>query len=79
MSEYALVEPFDFDDPAFALGVEWAMFRARLLKGDPFATLCLSDNAERLCAMVERHGRFCEWSHLCEGWARIVVGDFKES
>lgn len=72
---HSLVDPFDCDDLAFALGVEWEMFRQRIKSGRPFTELCLSDNAVRLSAMAERHGRFSEW-HPSDtaGWAVITVG-----
>jgi hypothetical protein len=84
--DFELVEPFDTDEDslndvsletAFALGVEWQMFRERLKTGQPFRTLCLSINTHRLVKMAERQGRFVEdrptpW----EGWSEIWVGDY---
>jgi hypothetical protein len=52
-----LVEPFDIDDGsinglkpeyAFAMGVEWQLFRQKLETGRPFKTLCLPQNTRRL-------------------------------
>ncbi len=84
MAEYGLVEPFDCDDPMFCLGVEWQMFRQKLMTGHPFSETIHRDNAERLSAMCVRHGRFCEVQPcpIVEGfaddhfddWRSIVVG-----
>jgi hypothetical protein len=85
-SDFELVEPFDTDESslnqvnpetAFALGVEWQMFRQRLKSGHPFQTLCLSINTNRLVKLAERHRRFVEdrptpWV----GWSEIWVGDY---
>lgn len=84
---YDLVEPFDIDDDGsldgvspkegFALGVEWLMFRRRLLSGQPFKVLCLSNNAARLVKMAERHNRFVEDRGTgYEGWREVWVGDY---
>ena len=85
-SDYELVEPFNSDgsslsgvspEVAFALGVEWQMFRQRLKTGQRFQTLCLAMNASRLVKMAERQRRFVEdrptpWP----GWSEIWVGDY---
>ena len=83
---YELVEPFDIDDDsldgvtakeAFALGVEWLMFRRHLQGGQPFKVLCLSNNASRLVKLAERHNRFVEDRRTgCEGWSEVWVGDY---
>lgn len=85
--KYTLVEPFETDDGsmaevtpeyAFALGVEWAMFRQKLLneKG-PFRTLCLPQNRQRFVRMAERHKRFVEDRQTpCASWFEIWVGDY---
>ncbi|MGO8836533.1 MAG: hypothetical protein ACLP7I_13115 [Limisphaerales bacterium] len=84
--DFELVEPFNSEDTslngvssevAFALGVEWQMFRQRLKTGQPFQTLCIAINAPRLVKMAERQRRFVEdrptpWA----GWAEIWVGDY---
>lgn len=84
--DYDLVEPFNSDsgslngvsaEVAFALGVEWQMFRQRLKTGRPFQTLCLAMNTNRLVKMAERQRRFVEdrptpWP----GWKEIWVGDY---
>jgi len=84
-SDFNLVEPFDIDssllemvspDYAFALGVEWQMFRDRLKTGQPFSTLCLLENTSRLVKLAERQHRFVEdrpttWP----AWREIWVGD----
>ena len=84
--DYELVEPFETNDNslqgvnseiAFTLGVEWQMFRQRLKIGQPFQTLCLSLNTNRLVKMAERQRRFVEdrptpWA----GWSEIWVGDY---
>jgi hypothetical protein len=84
-NDFDLIEPFDVDDGslagvspenAFALGVEWQMFRERLKSGQPFTTLCTSANTSRLVKMAERQGRFVEdrptpWA----GWREIWVGE----
>jgi len=84
MQTHHLVEPFEIDDgslngltvqEAFALGVEWAMFRERLKCGKPFRDLCMAKNAERLEKLAERNGRFSESQHIAaRGWAAIWVG-----
>ena len=85
-SNFELVEPFNSDgsslsevspEMAFALGVEWQMFRQRLKTGRPFQILCLAINSHRLVKMAERHRRFVEdrptpWP----GWQEIWVGDY---
>jgi len=84
-NNFDLVEPFDIDgslldmvssDYAFALGVEWQMFRERLKTGQPFSTLCLSANTSRLVKLAEHQRRFVEdrpttWP----AWTEIWVGD----
>ena len=85
-TDYDLIEPFDTDDgslngitpkEAFALGVEWLMFRRWLASGQPFKTLCLSNNAARLVRLAERHNRFVEDRQTgCDGWTEIWVGDY---
>lgn len=84
-AEFELVEPFDTPkgsmrgitpEYAFALGVEWHIFRQRLLTGIPFTTLCLPENAARFVKMAERHSRFVEDRQIgCVGWTEIWVGD----
>ena len=85
-NDFELIEPFDTDleslsdiapENAFALGVEWEMFRQKLKSGKPFTTLCLAANAERLVKLAEHQGRFVEdrktsWA----GWVEIYVGDY---
>ncbi|MGH7991040.1 MAG: hypothetical protein ACREDS_12730, partial [Limisphaerales bacterium] len=85
-NDFELAEPFDTDlesldgiapENAFALGVEWEMFRQKLKSGKPFTTLCLAANAKRLVKLAEHQGRFVEdrktsWA----GWMEIYVGDF---
>jgi hypothetical protein len=83
--QFELVEPFETDDDslrdlrpeyAFALGVEWAMFRRQLAAGTPFTTLCLPENRMRFVRMAERHNRFVEDRQTsCVGWTQIWVGD----
>jgi hypothetical protein len=87
-SEFELIEPFDTDagslngansETAFALGVEWQIFRQRLETGQPFRTLCLSLNTSRLVKLAERQHRFVEerptpWA----GWTEIWVGDYMD-
>ena len=83
MAEYQISEPFDTDgsfdelskEQCFALGAEWAAFRARLLTSEKFTSLCHTANARRLSAMAERHGRFAEHRHYADGWSLIFVGD----
>ena len=84
--DFKLIESFETDEgslngisseTAFALGVEWQMFRQRLETGQPFRTLCLSLNAGRLVRLAERQHRFVEdrptpWA----GWSEIWVGDY---
>jgi hypothetical protein len=83
--KFGLIEPFEMDygsmkgitpEYAFALGVEWAMFRARLSTGRPFVTLCLPENRTRFVKMAERHSRFVEDRQTgCVDWTEIWVGD----
>jgi hypothetical protein len=82
MSTYGLIEPFETEDLmeasadlAFALGVEWAMFRHRLLNEGRFTELVISHGSVRLVRMVERHNRYVECHPYCDGWDQIVVGD----
>lgn len=82
--EYGLVEPFDCDELAFCLGVEWEMFRRRLAADKPFTDQIHTANAERLTKMCERHGRFAESISLgtidgvnYDEWTRIIVGGLK--
>jgi len=80
-----LVEPFDIDDGslkgltpeyAFALGVEWQLFRQQLETGKPFKVLCLPQNRNRFVKMAERHRRFVEDRQTaCVEWSEIWVGD----
>jgi hypothetical protein len=82
---FRLVEPFYIDNGllknvtpeyAFALGVEWAMFRAKLSTGRPFVTLCLPENRARFVRMAERNRRFVEDRQVTSGeWTEIWVGD----
>ncbi len=84
-NSYKLVEPFEIDDGslrsvtpqyAFALGVEWLIFRQKLLTGEPFKMLCLPENSVRFVNMAERHSRFVEDRQTgCVGWTEIWVGD----
>lgn len=81
-----LVEPFDIDDGslkglspeyAFALGVEWQIFRHRLHSGKPFVTFCLPENANRLVKVAERNKRFVEdRPNVAPGWSQIYVGGY---
>ena len=81
--DHKLVFPFDVDngslgkvspEEAFALGVEWAMFRARLENGQPFTDLFLANNAARLEKLAERLGRFSEARASAHGWTEVWVG-----
>ena len=85
--KFSLVEPFDVDDGSvedlsgeytFALGVEWQLFRQKLLNSErPFTTFCLPENAARLVKMAERHKRFVEdRPNVAQGWTQIYVGDY---
>lgn len=84
MPEFGLVEPFDIDNgeldgiapgECFCLGIEFAMFRQRIQSGQVFTELVLANNAARICAMAERHGRFNEWRPSeTAGWATVTVG-----
>lgn len=85
-NEFGLVEPFDIDDGslkgvsaeyAFALGVEWEMFRQKLLGDKPFTMLCLPQNAARFVKVAERHKRFVEdRPNVTPGWSEVFVGDY---
>ena len=80
-----LIESFEIDDGslkgitpeyAFALGVEWQLFRQQLQNGKPFKVLCLPENRNRFVAMAERHRRFVEdRPTACVDWNEIWVGD----
>lgn len=72
----------------FTLGVEWERFCCALYQSNPktgekkeeaqpFAFLCNERNAERLIAMAERHGRFCEQRTKHDGWTEIIIGGSK--
>jgi hypothetical protein len=84
--DFELIEPFDTDleslngiapENAFALGVEWEMFRQKLKSGRPFTTLCLAANVKRLVKLAEHQGRFVEDRKTCwAGWVEIYVGDY---
>lgn len=85
-NKFNLVEPFDIDDGslvgltpeyAFALGVEWQLFRQMLDSEKPFTTYCLPQNATRFVKMAERHKRFVEdRPNVAPGWTQIYVGDY---
>jgi hypothetical protein len=86
MPEYGLIEPFEVDggeldglrpQEIFALGVEWEMFRRRLVSGHPFTVYALSNNAGRLNKLAERSGRFVETRPAKEGWSLITVGTYR--
>jgi hypothetical protein len=83
MMTYRLVDSFDIDDGSlaaltkeqcFALGTEWEAFRARVLAGESFTSLCNSANAARLALLAERHGKFVEHHIHSPGWSIIFVG-----
>ena len=85
-AEFGLIEPFETDngsldgvtaEHAFALGVEWAMWRQRLKTGQPFTDLCLPKNTSRLVRLCERHKRIVEdRPNICPGWDEIYVGGY---
>ena len=83
-SDFGLVETFNMGsslngitpEHAFALGIEWQMFRERLKMKKPFSTLCLSINASHLVRMAKCQRRFVEakptpWA----SWSELSVGD----
>jgi hypothetical protein len=83
--KYELIEPFEADDDSlagltpeqcFVLGVEWAMFRSKLLERTPFKEVVIADNAVRLASMAERHNRFVEVKPIGEGWAELDVSRY---
>ncbi len=84
--DFGLVEPFDTDDDslknvsseeAFALGVEWEMWRQRLNSGEPFKDFCLENNARRLEKMATRRNRPVEVRQTdWPGWVSVVVGGY---
>ena len=85
VAEFGLMESFEIDDgqldnvsrtDAFAMGVEWQMFRTRLESGRPFSTLVIAENAERLTKLAERSRRFVESRPASGGWASLTVGDY---
>lgn len=82
-NEYNLVEPFQTENGeldgidaelAFALGVEFALFRERLNGGRHFTDFILAPNAARLSDMAQRHGRFAECHPVDHQWSKIIVG-----
>jgi len=75
--EYGLVVPFGTDDPEFASGVEWELFRQRLIAGEKyFTTYCMPRNTHRLVTLCEHYNRFCESrKDTYPGWDEIWVGD----
>lgn len=88
MDEYVsklMLEPFDVEDGslknvtpeyAFALGVEWHLFRQQLLESRPFRVLCLPENRSRFVKLAERHRRFVEDRPTGSAdWVEIWVGD----
>jgi len=88
MADFKVIESFDIDNASldglsrqqcFVLGAEWARFRFRILAGEQFSTLCNVANAERLCALAERHARFVEYHEHCPGWCQIFVGASRSS
>lgn len=83
MADYRLVESFDIDDGSldalsnkhcFALGVEWAMVRSRILAGELFTEVCRTTNVERIVALAERHGRYVEHHPSGDRWSRVFIG-----
>jgi len=83
-TDFELIEPFNVDDSlndlspeqAFALGIEWQMFRERLKTGQSFSTLCLSINASRLVKLAKSQRRLVEIrSTPWEAWAELSVSD----
>lgn len=80
-STYGLVEPFDCDDPMFALGVEWEQWRRKIVSGSAQTGLCLADNAVRIQNLLERHGYNAEarpfpfkaGKKVCRQWWQIWV------
>lgn len=84
MAEFGLVEPFGIDNgeldnferhQCFVLGVEFAMFRQKLLENHSAFTDMVCDLApERIVAMCERHGRCVETREKFDGWVSIWVG-----
>ena len=82
MATHGLVEPFETEDLAgadaefaFALGVEWAMFRATTQDGGAVHGPCDSTRRDRLVRMAERHGPFVQHHPHCDGWDQVIVGD----
>lgn len=79
---YGLVEPFDCDEPLFALGVEWEQWRQKILNGTVRTDLCLEENAIRIERMLERHGYQAEAQPFpfkvkgrnCHQWWKVWVG-----
>ena len=76
----SLVEPFPTDNLQFALGVEWEMFRQKLVLKEPFSALITTQGVAGIVSMCERQGRFCE-SNPLKGyenyWTEIRVGSTK--
>jgi hypothetical protein len=82
-ADYGLIEPFDTDDgsmrdvnseEAFALGVEWEIWRQRLKADEPFKAWCLENNAPRLAKMAKRHGRSAEIRQTdWPGWSELRI------
>jgi len=81
-ADYTLCEPFDIDggeldglslQQSFVLGVEWQMFRAQLLSGEPFKRMVHAANVGRLTALCSRHGRKCREEVVHDDWRVLLV------
>ena len=80
---FALVDPFEVDDgeldglrplDAFALGVEWATFRARIgSDGGWFTSTLHVSNEARVLRHARRYGRSANSRRVDSIWTEIAV------
>jgi len=59
---------------SFTLGVEWSLFRAKLLaSNDPFTMVIHDKNAERLAYLARNYNRAVTFKNTAVGWGEITV------
>lgn len=88
MADFGLVDSFHIDhgeldglspQECFVLGVEWSAAYALVLSdGEPTQERLIHHrNAERLTALCEKYGRFCEYIQDTDEWGRLFIGTKK--
>lgn len=71
---FQLVDPFECDDPAFTLGVEWELFRQQIDKETAeFEKWVHPENRDRLVRLGARRGRQVEVVLETDGWVLLRV------